>query len=65
MWMGVDCPCPPVRNNIVTPRHLFSFLLVLTHDKRDLSKLAKEILEGAQKSHFYTKLHGESIFWGF
>ena len=23
MWMGVACPCPPVRNDIVTPRHLF------------------------------------------
>ena len=23
VWMGVGCPCPPVRNNIVTPRHLF------------------------------------------
>ena len=38
--------CPPVRNNFVTPRHLFSFLLVLiltcSHDKWDLSKLAKK-----------------------
>ena len=24
--MGVWCPCPPVRNDIVTPRHLFSFI---------------------------------------
>ena len=23
MWLGVGCPCPPVRNDIVTPRHLF------------------------------------------
>ena len=23
VWMGVGCPCPPVRNDIVTPRHLF------------------------------------------
>ena len=22
--LGVGCPCPPVRNDIVTPRHLFS-----------------------------------------
>ena len=22
VWMGVGCPCPPVRNDIVTPRHL-------------------------------------------
>ena len=25
VWMRVGCPCPPVRNNIVTPRHLFCF----------------------------------------
>ena len=23
VWMGVGCPCPPVRNDIVTPRNLF------------------------------------------
>ena len=22
VWTGVGCPCPPVRNNIVTPHHL-------------------------------------------
>ena len=22
VWMGVGCPCPPVRNDIVTARHL-------------------------------------------
>ena len=22
VWMGVGRPCPPVRNDIVTPRHL-------------------------------------------
>ena len=26
VWLGVRCPCPPVRNDIVTPRHLFFFL---------------------------------------
>ena len=25
VWMGGGCPCPPVRNDIVTPRHLFKF----------------------------------------
>ena len=25
--MGVGCPCPPVRNDIVTPRHLFNSFL--------------------------------------
>ena len=24
--LGVGCPCPPVPNDIVTPRHLFSRL---------------------------------------
>ena len=24
VWMGVGCPCPPVRNDVVTPRHLCS-----------------------------------------
>ena len=26
VWMGVGCPCPPVRNDIVTPRHLFGVI---------------------------------------
>ena len=26
--MGVGCPCPPVRNDTVIPRHLFSLLLM-------------------------------------
>ena len=29
LWMGVGCPCPPVRNDIVTTCHLF-FLKVLS-----------------------------------
>ena len=32
MWIGVGCPCSPVRNDIVTPRHLLiavsSFFLI-------------------------------------
>ena len=24
VWIGYGCPCPPVRNDIVTPRHLLS-----------------------------------------
>ena len=27
--MGVGCPCPPVRNDIVTPRHLFYVLQLM------------------------------------
>ena len=23
VWIRFGCPCPPVRNDIVTPRHLF------------------------------------------
>ena len=23
VWMGFGCPCPPARNDLVTPRHLF------------------------------------------
>ena len=31
--MGVGCPCQPVRNDIVTPRHLISSpSLIFTHD---------------------------------
>ena len=26
--LGVGCPCPPVRNDIVTPRHLLSSTLL-------------------------------------
>ena len=36
VWIGVGCPCPPVRNDIVTPRHLFGqryFLLVILFDR--------------------------------
>ena len=25
VWMGVGGPCPPIRNDIVTPRHLLFF----------------------------------------
>ena len=28
MWMWVECPCPPVRNDIVTPRLFFSSTVV-------------------------------------
>ena len=31
--MGIGCPCPPVRNDNVTPRHLFSFLLASIKDQ--------------------------------
>ena len=29
VWSGVGCPCPHVRNDIVTPCHLFEYLFVL------------------------------------
>ena len=33
MWLGVGCPCSPVRNDIVTPRHLFYDLRNQTDQK--------------------------------
>ena len=33
MWMGVGCPSPRVHNDIVTPRHLFSFKIYLKVEK--------------------------------
>ena len=32
VWMGVGCPCPPIRNNIVIPRRLFSITMSLQMD---------------------------------
>ena len=29
VWMGVGCPCPPARNDIVTPRHFFLLHLMI------------------------------------
>ena len=29
VWMGVGCPCPPVHNNVVTPRHLLNTSIAL------------------------------------
>ena len=34
VWMGVSCPCPPIRNNIVTPHNLIvTHLLMWRHSK--------------------------------
>ena len=30
VWMGVGCPSPPVRNNIVTQHHLFNLMIELS-----------------------------------
>ena len=30
VWIGVGCPCPPVRNDIVTPRNLLH-IFALAH----------------------------------
>ena len=37
MWMGVGCPCPPVHNDIVTPRHLFYFIFLASRLSRRLA----------------------------
>ena len=37
VWMGVGCPCPPVLNDIVTPRHLFQSLLIKSNNTPDLA----------------------------
>ena len=29
VWMGVGCHCPPIRNDIVTPRHLLETKLCI------------------------------------
>ena len=39
--MGVLCPCPPVRNDIVTPRHLLFF----ANFKSEFYKIDNWILE--------------------
>ena len=47
MWMGVGCPYPPVRNDIVTPRHLFSEILrivVMSPDETPLRALKALVL---------------------
>ena len=39
VWIGVGCPCPPVRNDIVTPRHLLdasSHLYIMPRTERSL-----------------------------
>ena len=33
MRMGVGCPCPPVRNDIVTLRHLFKMMYAISMHK--------------------------------
>ena len=43
MLMRVGCPCPPVRNDIVTPSHLFLFLLLLSVVPFPLSVFLRKI----------------------
>ena len=64
--MGVGCPCPPLRNDIVTPRHLFSSR---SHDNRLASThccmemiavtiktiLAMDFVKTAVNKYFYTE----------
>ena len=56
MLMGLGCPCPPVRNDIVTPRHLFiSFYL------RDLNLIA-ELSSSNQLTVTISKLSVLTLF---
>ena len=32
VMLGVGCPCLPIRNNIVTPHHLFCLYTVYGHE---------------------------------
>ena len=47
VWMGVGCPCPPVRNDIVTPRHLFNLQVAVKILNRQ--KLKSKDADGATK----------------
>ena len=47
VWMGVGCLCPPVRNDIVTPRHLF--LPTLTFPKPCPIRLSDDVPEEIKK----------------
>ena len=41
LWLGVGRPCPPVRNNIVTSRHLFhNFVLKKKMEKHSFYSLS-------------------------
>ena len=55
MWMGVRCPCPPVRNDIVTPRHLL-FSDQLIH----LGMLTQVIIQYNKNKRRWSKLSGNT-----
>ena len=65
VWMGVCCPCPPVRNDILTPRHLF---YLSNHERRTRSfplptrtlVLALRFIITSRNRHPYT-LHNHPI----
>ena len=45
VWIGVDRPCPPVRNDIVTLRHLF-YRSVQTMNYSLFAKVMNKSVEG-------------------
>ena len=55
--MGVGGPCPPVRNDIVTPRHLFFNVILL-----NLQKLASNALFPASCHLYSTRLSNDFPF---
>ena len=48
VWMGVGCPCPPIRNDIATPRHLFFLVL----HKRKVCRRTQRALKAPSKGLF-------------
>ena len=58
MWMGIECPCPPVRNDIVSPRHLFSFWLKLRleiNEKEKIPFVVLGVFASGYLSRYYTR----------
>ena len=54
--MGVGCPCPPVRNDIVTPRHLF-----LSNSKRIAWQTKSVTDEIAKDKKSFSKFFSQEI----
>ena len=46
MWMGVECPCPPVRNDIVTTRHLINPNRLAIHTMSQMKSLVRRTKDG-------------------
>ena len=51
----VTCPCPPIRNNVVTPRHFFFYSIVFFYGTSLLSSIAITILVALKLKEYCTK----------